>query len=75
MSDISSCVIFFFSQIKSKTYHYHGTDDFLAPKENIEFVKKSFAPTVLEQIIVPDAGHFLDYKMEKEKLLQIANDN
>lgn len=63
----------YFSTIHSPVYHYHGLKDFLAPKENIDFVKNSFDVHYLQQFIFPDKGHFMSNEVVRKRLVDIAN--
>ena len=61
-----------FDDIHSPTIHFHGTDDFLAPIENIPFVRAHFDTQYLKQVIIPGGNHFMDFTLVRNELVRLS---
>jgi pimeloyl-ACP methyl ester carboxylesterase len=61
-----------YADIQSHTIHFHGTDDFLSPVENIQFVLNHFDTSYLKQIVIPGGNHFIDFSLVKNELVQLS---
>ncbi|MEL6124732.1 MAG: alpha/beta hydrolase, partial [Bacteroidota bacterium] len=56
--------------VQGRTIHVHGTADFLAPVENIDFVKSRFPSSSLESIVLEERSHFILWTRDTHELIR-----
>jgi len=62
------------SKITNPVLLLHGLDDAVAPKDNVELVKKGLASDIVETIIMPNSRHVLTMDYDKDSVARAIVD-
>lgn len=56
--------------IPSRTIHVHGTIDWLAPFQNVDFALKNFHEDLYESVVIEGGSHFILWEDEIEEIIK-----